>query len=130
MLYIYIQNICYIYDYINYIYCLWLFSYSRADWDGLHAHLRDSHGRISLNSVLLLLNIYIHELCLSLSLSICLSVCLSVCLSLYIYAIYIVYINFINICYICIYKIYAISRYIYLYILYMYIYIYTYIYTI
>ena len=31
------------------------YDYSRADWDGLRDHLRDVHGRISLNSVLLLL---------------------------------------------------------------------------
>ena len=29
--------------------------YSYADWDSLHDHLRDVHGRISLNLVLLLL---------------------------------------------------------------------------
>ena len=31
------------------------YDYSRADWDGLCDHLRDVHGRISLNSELLLL---------------------------------------------------------------------------
>ena len=31
------------------------YDYSRADWDGLCDHLRDVHGRISLNLVLLLL---------------------------------------------------------------------------
>ena len=31
------------------------YDYSRADWDGLRDHLRDVHGRISLNLVLLLL---------------------------------------------------------------------------
>ena len=31
------------------------YDYSHADWDGLRDHLRDFHGRISLNSVLLLL---------------------------------------------------------------------------
>ena len=31
------------------------YDYSRADWDGLRDHLRDVHGRISLNSVILLL---------------------------------------------------------------------------
>ena len=30
------------------------YDYSRADWDSLHDHLRDFHGRISLNSVFLL----------------------------------------------------------------------------
>ena len=29
------------------------YDYSRADWDGLRDHLRDIHGMISLNSVLL-----------------------------------------------------------------------------
>ena len=31
------------------------YDYSHADWDGLHDYLRDVHGRISLDSVLLML---------------------------------------------------------------------------
>ena len=31
------------------------YDYSRADWDGLRDHLKDVHGRITLNSVHLLL---------------------------------------------------------------------------